>query len=122
MNEKEKEYIEAKINSIKNVLTQMEKEILSKIEIDRLINWLPSIIWIDSFPCELRITRDEAVYYVTYTESDECDDAIRAKGNTLTEAIINMLMELKEGSEYYMLTYEDEKAGNKGHQQTFEMF
>jgi len=90
---------------------------------DHLANSLPSVVWVDGFPCELRITRRETIYHVEYVDYDTDGESveIEAEGKDITIAIIRMLLKLLENGECYMITYEDEKEGKEGHKQNFDV-
>jgi hypothetical protein len=86
-------------------------------------NMLPSVVWVDGFPCELRITRRETIYHVEYVNYDTDGESveIEAEGKNLPSAIIEMLLNLLDMDEGYMITYEDEKVGDDGHKQKFKL-
>lgn len=103
--------------------TSVLRQVLEELSLSSLANLLPSVIWVDGFPCELRITRRETIFHVEYVDYDIDGDTveIEAEGKTLPSAIIEMFLKLLDMPEKHMTTYEDEKAGKDGHKQDFDV-
>lgn len=103
--------------------TSVLRQVLEELSLSSLVNLLPSVIWVDGFPCELRITRRETIYHIEYVDYDIDGESveIEAEGKTLPSAIIEMFLKLLDMPEKYMTTYEDEKAGKDGHEQNFDV-
>ena len=96
---------------------------LAMLPEELLANALPSVIWVDSCPCDLRITRRKTIYHVEYVEYD-CDGEsvkIETEYQSMKIAIVRMLVKLMDMDEEYMLTYDDEVHGREGHKQKFKL-
>ena len=103
--------------------TSVLRQVLEELSLRSLANLLPSVIWVDGFPCELRITRRGTIYHVEYVDYDIDGESveIEAEGKTLPSAIIEMFLKLLDMPEKHMTTYEDEKADKDGHKQDFDV-